>query len=80
MSERFRLRTREHIFFFFSPGSANNVLQDLRECLDVPTHKTHLMISLSFPGTLGELPNKRKPCDLQRVLGFLPSSFEQTQL
>ena len=46
------------------------MLQDLRECLDVPTPKSHLIISPSFPGTLGELPIKRKPRDLQRVWGF----------
>lgn len=66
--------------FFFSPGSANHMLQELRECLDVPNHKTHLIISPSFPGTSGELLMKRKPHDLQRVLGFLPPSLEQTHL
>lgn len=46
------------------------MLQDLRECLGVPTHKTHLIISASFLWTLGEVPFNRKPCELQRLWGF----------
>jgi len=46
------------------------MLQDRGECLDVRTHKAHLIISPAFPRTPGELPSKGKPCDLPRVGGF----------
>lgn len=61
---------------FFIPDSANNILQDLREVLDVPTHQPHLIISPFFPGTWGELPIHRQRRDLQS-LGVFPLALNR---
>lgn len=74
MSERSKLRTRDEIFFL--PDSANNILQDLREGLDVPTHQTHLIISPSFLGHRESFPSTGS-AGTCRAWGFA-SCLEQT--